>query len=501
MGWLRIPDCLAACCCWADIGTPNRRFRGNGEVLMPPGGIQSDRSLLQRRKSLTTTVQAMIDGLIVLVTAYYTFYLSKGFISTVDAVFMVTLLAVMGLTYDQMSVYRRFGGFFKSARKLFFAWSVSFAVTDFIFIMAQYFEQLSAPLLGTIFVISFAGQLVNHWTLRLFRVQVQSGEDRNNVLLVGGGPLVKHLYDNINGNPWLAEKAIGRIRTRKDSDRNENTVPVLGELDEILDVVRANNVRTVYIAVALDNTGVVEQLYLNLANENIDIHWVPNIYSLELINHSVKEMAGLPLLTLSESPLIGNHLMFKAIEDRVLAILALIAFSPLMLIVAVLIKLDSPGPVFFRQSRTGWNGKEFHIWKFRSMKVHQESSGEVTQATKDDDRFTGIGRFIRKTSIDELPQLFNVLSGKMSMVGPRPHAIEHNTDYDKRIRAYMARHRIKPGITGLAQVNGYRGETDTLDKMKKRVEFDMQYINNWSVWLDLEILIKTIPALLRDEAY
>jgi putative colanic acid biosynthesis UDP-glucose lipid carrier transferase len=135
------------------------------------------------------------------------------------------------------------------------------------------------------------------------------------------------------------------------------------------------------------------------------------------------------------------------------------------------------------------------------MKVHQAQDGEVKQATRDDDRFTGLGPFIRKTSIDELPQLFNVLAGRMSLVGPRPHAIEHNTDYDQRIRAYMTRHRIKPGITGLAQVNGYRGETDTLEKMKKRVEFDMQYINNWSFWLDMKILLKTIPSLLRDAAH
>jgi putative colanic acid biosynthesis UDP-glucose lipid carrier transferase len=135
------------------------------------------------------------------------------------------------------------------------------------------------------------------------------------------------------------------------------------------------------------------------------------------------------------------------------------------------------------------------------MKVHQPQSDDLKQATRDDDRVTRIGRFIRKTSIDELPQLFNVLGGSMSMVGPRPHAVQHNTEYGKRIDAYMTRHRIKPGITGLAQINGYRGETDTLDKMKKRVEYDMQYINNWSFWLDIEILIKTFPALLRNDAY
>jgi putative colanic acid biosynthesis UDP-glucose lipid carrier transferase len=471
---------------------------------MAPGGIQSQRSLLQRRKSLTTTLQAMIDGLIVLLTVYFAFYNVQGFFSTIDAVFMITLLAIMGVTYDQMSIYRRFSGLIRSARKLLFAWSISYAITLFIFIMAHYFDQLPHPVLGVIFAISFAGQLANRWILTTLQLQTaQANEDRNNVLLVGGGPLVKYLYDNINSNPWLQERAIGRIRTRPEAEEAEISVPVpvLGTRDDILAVVRKNSVRTVYIAVSLENSHLVEQLYLDLVNENIDIHWVPNIFTLDLINHSVKEMAGLPLLTLSESPLIGNHLLFKAVEDRVIALICLTLLSPIMLITAILIKLDSPGPVIFRQGRTGWNGQEFFISKFRSMKIHQGQVGEVKQATRDDDRFTRIGRFIRKTSIDELPQLFNVLSGKMSMVGPRPHAIEHNSDYDQRIHAYMTRHRIKPGITGLAQVSGYRGETDMLDKMKKRVEFDMQYINNWSLWLDLKILLKTIPALLRDEVY
>jgi putative colanic acid biosynthesis UDP-glucose lipid carrier transferase len=469
---------------------------------MPPDRLHSKRSLLQRRKSLTTTFQAMVDGLIVLLTVYYSFYEAQGFITTINAVFMITLLAIMGVTYDQMGIYRQFGGLIRSARRLFFAWSVSFAITVFIFIMAQYFDEFSGAVLSTAFMIAFGGQLLSRWVLITFRAQTaQYSKNKNNVLLIGGGPLVKHLFDSINGNPWIQEKAIGRIRTSTESDDVDMPVPMLGNIDDVISVVHANNVRTVYIAVALENSHLVEQLYLKLVNENIDIHWVPNIFSMELINHSVKEMAGLPLLTLSESPLIGNHLLFKAIEDRMLGLIALILLSPLMLIIAFLIKFGSPGPVMFRQSRTGWNGKEFHIWKFRSMRKHQVNNGEVKQATKDDARLTGIGRFIRKTSIDELPQLFNVLSGTMSMVGPRPHAIEHNTDYDQRIDAYMTRHRIKPGITGLAQVSGCRGETDTLDKMKKRVEYDMQYINNWSFGLDLEILIKTIPALLRDEAY
>ena len=471
-------------------------------AVMPPGGSRPQRSLLQRRKSLMTTFQALIDGLIVLGTVYYAFFNTQGFFTTIDAVFMVTLLAVMGVTYDQMGIYRQFGGLVRSTRKLFFAWAVSFAITLFIFIMAQYFHQFSRHVMTAIFFIAFAGQLANRLILITLRIQSShSNANKNNVLLIGGGPLVKHLYDNINGNPWLQEKAIGRIRTSNEEAEDEMPVPVLGSRDDIISVVRENNVRTVYIAVSLENSKLVEDLYLSLANENIDIHWVPNIFSMNLINHSVKEIAGLPLLTLSESPLIGNHLLFKAIEDRVVAVIALLLLGPLMMVIAILIKLDSPGPVIFQQSRTGWNGREFYIWKFRSMKVHQPQSDDLKQATRDDDRITPIGRFIRRTSIDELPQLFNVLSGTMSMVGPRPHATQHNTDYDQRINAYMTRHRIKPGITGLAQIKGYRGETDTLDKMTKRVEYDMQYINSWSFWLDIEILLKTFPALLKNEAY
>ncbi len=428
---------------------------------MAPNKIYSQRSLLQRRKSLTTTFQALVDGLIVLFTLYYALINVQGYISTIDAVFTITLLAVMGVTYDQMGIYRQFGGLIKSARKLFFAWSISFAITLFIFLMSSYFDELSRPALSAVFMICFAGQLVNRWFLVSLRVQsAHARNDEHPVLVIGGGPLAKHLYDNINGNPWIQEKAIGRIQVSEQDD--DFSIPILGQKEDLLKVVRDNRVTTVYIAVSL---------------------------------------AGLPLLTLSESPLIGNHLLFKAVEDRVLALVSLLLFSPLMIIIAVLIKLESPGPVIFRQSRTGWNGKEFPIWKFRSMKLHKVEDGDLKQATKDDERFTRIGRFIRKTSLDELPQLFNVLAGSMSMVGPRPHAIQHNSEYDKRIRAYMTRHRIKPGITGLAQINGYRGETDTLDKMKMRVEFDMQYINNWSFWLDIEILLKTLPALLRNQAY
>jgi putative colanic acid biosynthesis UDP-glucose lipid carrier transferase len=171
----------------------------------------------------------------------------------------------------------------------------------------------------------------------------------------------------------------------------------------------------------------------------------------------------------------------------------------LLLLFALLIKLTSPGPVIFKQDRHGWNGEVIKVWKFRSMRVHDDR--EVRQASRNDSRITPVGRFIRRTSIDELPQLFNVLQGHMALVGPRPHAVAHNDYYSGKIRAYMARHRIKPGITGLAQVNGCRGETETLEKMQQRVDIDLRYINNWSLWLDIKILFKTPFTLLSKDIY
>jgi putative colanic acid biosynthesis UDP-glucose lipid carrier transferase len=172
-----------------------------------------------------------------------------------------------------------------------------------------------------------------------------------------------------------------------------------------------------------------------------------------------------------------------------------------MVLAALAIKWESPGPVFFRQERTGWDGKTFKIWKFRSMRLHQQDEGKIKQATQNDSRITRVGGFIRRTSIDELPQLFNVLAGQMSLVGPRPHAIQHNEEYSSQIVAYLARHRIKPGMTGLAQIRGYRGETKELADMEKRVQYDLEYINNWSLWLDFSILVRTLFSLKSDKAY
>jgi putative colanic acid biosynthesis UDP-glucose lipid carrier transferase len=276
---------------------------------------------------------------------------------------------------------------------------------------------------------------------------------------------------------------------------------VIGPLDQILAIIDRHDVRTVYFAIPLGESDLIEDMYFQLLDRYVAIHWVPDIFSMLLVNHSVREMAGLPVLTLSETPLTGTRLLLKAAEDFVLSALILIVVSPLLLVIAFAIKLDSPGPVFFKQSRNGWSGKTFSIWKFRSMFVHTPEPGELKQATRNDPRVTRVGSFLRKSSLDELPQLLNVLGGSMSLVGPRPHAVQHDAEYSQRIDSYFARHNIKPGITGLAQVRGFRGETTNIEQMQQRVEADIEYINNWSLWLDFTILLRTLGALTGRSAY
>ena len=229
-----------------------------------------------------------------------------------------------------------------------------------------------------------------------------------------------------------------------------------------------------------------------LRHSTAEIKFVPDLFGFELLNHSVERVAGLSVINLRNNPFDGEMRLLKAIEDRVLAFLILILISPVLLFVALGVKLSSPGPVLFKQKRHGRDGEVIEVWKFRSMKVHAEEAGKVTQATKGDSRVTKFGAFIRRTSLDELPQFFNVLQGRMSIIGPRPHAIAHNDHYKSIVQDYMQRHRMKPGISGWAQVNGLRGETDTLEKMRMRVEYDLHYMQNWSLWLDLKIIAMSI---------
>ncbi|MBT3046028.1 MAG: undecaprenyl-phosphate glucose phosphotransferase [Candidatus Thiodiazotropha sp.] len=466
---------------------------------------QTDRSLLQRRNSLTTSLQAFLDGLAVVILIIALPLLFHGNLSSHYIILALALLGIMSVIYDRMNIYRHHGTMTKKAFKLLKAWSSACAFLLLLAFVTKYTETYSRSVVLILFVLGYLAQVSLHFGVRLIQRHMVSQEANTKALIIGSGALANHLYERINTNPWMPEEVIGVVSSTGNDNAtdasNRSSMPILGNLEDIKRLIKVHDIQTIYIAVSLDSSPMIQKIYFDLLNENVNIHWAPNIFALNLINHSVKELAGIPILTLSETPLIGSHLLIKAIEDRVLAFLILILVSPIMLVTAILIKFESPGPAFFRQERTGWDGKNFRIWKFRSMKLHTEEHGVVKQATRDDPRVTRIGRFIRRTSIDELPQLFNVLAGQMSLVGPRPHALQHNLEYSKQIEAYLARHRIKPGITGLAQIRGFRGETKELEQMEKRVKYDLEYINNWSLWLDLSILVRTPFSLKNDNAY
>ncbi len=475
------------------------------------------RPILQRRVGLVNFLQPFLDGLAVLLVAWVVIDVNIGFLTQDYIILLLVLLGAMSVLYDRYGIYRTSSNFAGKLFSLFNAWSLSFLGLILLGFLSKQTEIYSRIAVTEIYVLGFFAQSLLHFVVRKINQTVnRHSQSVENAIIVGQGQLADYLEFKISSNPWLHQRVIGTVsiaeeelakkkgkkRTGLNATFNRNAI-VLGQVAELPSLIDEHNISTIYIVTPLEASKVLEDLYFVLIDKHVSIHWVPDIFSLRLINHSVREIAGVPVLTLSETPLTGVSKLAKAIEDRVLAFLILVFISPVLLLVAIAVKLDSPGPVFFKQKRAGWNGKTFNIWKFRSMRVETQvrDTEELKQAQRDDPRVTKVGGFIRKTSLDELPQLFNVLIGDMSLVGPRPHAIQHDEVYSQRISDYYARHNIKPGITGLAQVRGYRGETKEIDQMTKRIESDIEYINNWSIWLDLSIIARTVTAFTGKSAY
>jgi putative colanic acid biosysnthesis UDP-glucose lipid carrier transferase len=272
----------------------------------------------------------------------------------------------------------------------------------------------------------------------------------------------------------------------------------IGHCKGVADFVSSNGVSAIYIALPLSNVPRIGEMIRELRDTTASIYFLPDVFAFDLIQGRLVNIGGMPALSVCDTPFHGMDAVLKRVFDILLAGVALIIGAPLMALIALGVKLSSRGPILFRQRRYGLNGEEINVYKFRSMTVCEDGA-TVAQATKNDRRITRFGRFLRRSSLDELPQLFNVIEGKMSLVGPRPHAVVHNEQYRKLICGYMIRHKVRPGITGWAQVNGLRGETDTVDKMSARVKFDIDYLNQWSIWMDIKILVRTVLLVLRDD--
>lgn len=311
------------------------------------------------------------------------------------------------------------------------------------------------------------------------------------VVLVGGGQHGLSVKNRITTDPDGALQLIAFFGT---DWSGENSYPVA----QLGSFIQNNDIEEVWVAAPGDEQNLLKVALRSLNELVVDVIVVPDLHQYRLLNQKMIEWDGLPVISLSGTPMSGTEQRLKSIFDRLGSLVLITILSPVFLILMILVRLSGSGPIFFRQKRAGTGGEAINILKFRSMSEH---SGGFSQATAADNRVTPIGRILRKTSLDELPQLFNVLKGEMSLVGPRPHPIELNEQFMSRIPRYMLRHKVKPGITGWAQVNGYRGITDTDDKMALRIEYDLWYIQNWSLWLDLKILMQTPLAMIHQNAF
>ena len=345
------------------------------------------------------------------------------------------------------------------------------------------------------------GRIGFRMALRGFR---RRGWNTRGFAIVGATELGFQLARNIESSPQMGLKLVGFFDDRPPERRAKIPGDVghcIGNLDDLLAQARDGRVHMIYITLPLRAEQRIKSVLSRLSDTTASVYVVPDFFVFELLHSRWTNIGGLPAVSIFETPLYGvGGAIKRAIDVALASVFLLLAAAP-MLAIAAAIRFSSRGPVFFRQKRYGLDGRPINVWKFRTMNVC-ENGPSVAQATENDPRVTPLGAILRRTSLDELPQLFNVLDGTMSLVGPRPHANVHNELYRKQIQGYMLRHKVKPGITGLAQVNGWRGETDTLDKMLKRVECDHQYIRDWSPWLDLKILARTIAAVLaRQNAY
>jgi putative colanic acid biosynthesis UDP-glucose lipid carrier transferase len=465
-------------------------------------------NILKKHASLISALVRSFDVIITAVAGYAAFVfkfsidvnLSQQYIIAILLGCMVTIVGFNLLGFYEPTRGR---SIFSIVRQVILAWLLItliltviafFSKTGAHFSREWFFEWM---FLGG--AISLLLRLLMVIVLRIFR---RVGYNTRTIVIIGSGELGQKVYRRLckgRGTGYRVTCFLDRSgRAKQGSIDGIEVQPIPDNLGEW---IVEQGIDEVWIALPLRALSVMKTLLHQLRFSTANIKVVPDIFELDLLNHSVFEVAGMPVINLRATPMEGLNILIKSIEDKILSVLILLLISPLLLAIAIGIKITSAGPVFYKQKRYGFDGRVINVYKFRSMFVHQDAS-VIQQASQGDPRITPLGRFLRKTSLDELPQFINVLQGRMSIVGPRPHAISHNEHYKSLVKQYMQRHMVKPGITGWAQINGFRGETDTLEKMQKRVEYDLYYIEHWSLGFDLKIIFLTIfKGFISKNAY
>ncbi|WP_457103846.1 undecaprenyl-phosphate glucose phosphotransferase [Methylobacterium sp. P5_C11] len=420
----------------------------------------------------------------------------------------IGLIAVISVTLVQASgAYRiaAFRSFFKTALRLIAAWSMTFLMVAAGLVLAKVADHYSRLWLAAFYGTGLAALLIGRCVLfRIIDAQTRAGRFDRRTAIVGGGQPAEDLIAALETQSESGIRIVGVFDDRN-ADRSSDVVaghPKLGNVDDLVAYARHARLDLIVFTIPITAEARILQMLAKLWVLPIDIRLSAHAAKLRLRPRSYSYLGSVPVLDVFDRPIADWDVVVKALFDRCVGLMMLLALSPIMLVIALAVGLTSRGPVLFRQKRHGFNNELIEVYKFRSMYVDQCDAGAAKMVTRGDPRVTPVGRFIRKTSLDELPQLFNVLKGDLSLVGPRPHALQAkaaNTLYDQVVDGYFARHKVKPGITGWAQVNGWRGETDTSEKLQRRVEHDLYYIENWSVLLDLQILLTTPFALLKTE--
>jgi putative colanic acid biosysnthesis UDP-glucose lipid carrier transferase len=418
-------------------------------------------------------------------------------------VLMIITFFISSYVYEQTNIYRtwRNGKLLAYIRDTLIGWGIIIAILFFIGYATRLSYRYSDEVMLTWFITTPVALIISHLAVRKIAISLRKEGEVRSVVIVGANDIGFKLANRILEYPYLLMEVRGYFDDRDESRSPTGKMPLLGGISDVATYVREHNIQMIFISLPMSAQPRIRKLLDDLHDTTASIYFLPDVYIFDLMQARFDNVGGVPVVAICDTPFYGVDSVVKNVSDFVLAFLILILLSPLMLCIALAVKLTSLGPAVFKQRRYGLNGEEIIVYKFRSMKVSEDGS-HIVQAQKNDPRLTRIGAFLRRTSLDELPQFINVLQGRMSIVGPRPHAVAHNELYRKLIRGYMLRHKVKPGITGWAQVNGLRGETQDLEKMHARIECDLHYLQNWSIWMDLWIIFRTVWVVLRrDNAY
>jgi len=456
------------------------------------------RTFFSAPQSVQSLIAAFLEPGITVLT-FIVATLSAG--EVMDRPALTLCLLVFALTFPGRDRFRE--PLLGAAVDIASSWVVLLSILALCAYATRSFHYFENDVLLAWAVITPILQWLATWLGRtIVRRRAARPESRRTAVVVGASALGVKVARALQGGDDGGVEFVGYFDDRTDGRIDGDAKSkVLGKLGEVAAYTTAHRVREVYITLPLGSQPRIVELLEQLQDTTASLFFVPDVFGISIIQGRLQDMNGVPVVGICETPFTGTNELVKRISDIVIASVILVLISPLLVAIAIGVKLSSPGPVLFKQRRNGLDGHEIVVYKFRSMRT-MEDGDVVPQATRNDPRVTRFGAFLRRTSFDELPQFFNVLAGTMSIVGPRPHAVTHNKEYRQIIKAYMVRHKVKPGITGWAQVNGQRGETDTVEKMRMRVEYDLEYLRNWSLGLDLKIIVSTIRVLFFDrQAY